>query len=201
MKIYRKIDKVRDILDYFVDKEWTFVNDRLIELWGTMDTRDKQLFNFDIHQLSWEQFSQAHCLGLRVYLVKDDIHTLPSARKKWKKWVAKKSARVENSPWWKMIVFYFDFFLISNSILSTWINATMKTVVSVIVTGREHKDYGFFSTCKLSSLLFTITHIVLFCRLCRLAVAHNILLLCVYAFLAWCAWTVGFLLFKLSGHA
>ncbi|XP_025415733.1 fatty acyl-CoA reductase wat-like [Sipha flava] len=85
LKIYKKIDKVRDILAYFSDKEWTFTNHRLMALWETLSSQDKELFNFDINQLSWEYFSQAHCLGLRVYLVKDDIHTLPAARKKWEK--------------------------------------------------------------------------------------------------------------------
>ncbi|VVC44679.1 Hypothetical protein CINCED_3A006734 [Cinara cedri] len=84
-KIYKKIDKVRDILAYFSDKEWTFINKRLLGMWDTLDKQDQELFNYDIHQLSWEYFSQAHCLGLRVYLVKDDIHTLPAARKKWEK--------------------------------------------------------------------------------------------------------------------
>lgn len=85
LKIYKKIDKVRDILAYFSNKEWTFVNDRIIKLWETQDSQDKELFNFDVNQISWEYFAQAHCLGLRVYLVKDDIHTLPEARKKWDK--------------------------------------------------------------------------------------------------------------------
>ncbi|XP_001946873.2 fatty acyl-CoA reductase wat [Acyrthosiphon pisum] len=85
MNIYNKIDKVSDILAYFTGKEWTFPNNRLLALWDTLDGRDKELFNFDIHQLSWDYFCQAYCLGLRVYLVKDDIHTLPAARKKWEK--------------------------------------------------------------------------------------------------------------------
>lgn len=85
LKIYKKIDKVIDILKYYSDKEWTFTNNRVLELWETLNSQDKELFNFDIYQLSWDYFSQAHCLGLRVYLVKDDIHTLPEARKKWER--------------------------------------------------------------------------------------------------------------------
>lgn len=85
LKIYKKIDQVRHILAYFALRQWTFINDNVLALWDTLDSQDKDLFNFDINQLSWEYFSQAHCLGLRVYLVKDDIHTLPVARKKWKK--------------------------------------------------------------------------------------------------------------------
>lgn len=85
LKIYKKIDKVIDILKYYSNKEWTFTNNRVLELWETLNSQDKELFNFDIYQLSWDYFSQAHCLGLRVYLVKDDIHTLPEARKKWER--------------------------------------------------------------------------------------------------------------------
>lgn len=85
LKIYKKIDKVSVILAYFANKQWTFTNDRVMKLWDSMDDQDKKLFNFDIKSLSWEYFAQAHCLGLRVYLVKDDIHTLPAARKKWEK--------------------------------------------------------------------------------------------------------------------
>lgn len=79
------MDKIRDILAYFCDKHWTFKNDNLQNLWKTLDDQDKELFNFDIDQMSWEYYCEALCLGLRVYLVKDDIHTLPAARKKWQK--------------------------------------------------------------------------------------------------------------------
>ncbi|XP_050540840.1 fatty acyl-CoA reductase wat-like isoform X2 [Daktulosphaira vitifoliae] len=85
LNIYKKLDKVRETLAYFANKEWTFVNDRILRLWDTLDSQDRELFNFDVRQISWEYFSQAHCLGLRVYLVKDDIHTLPNARKKWER--------------------------------------------------------------------------------------------------------------------
>lgn len=73
------------MLLYFGKRQWTFVNDNVQELWNTLDSRDKELFNFDIDQLSWDYFSQAHCLGLRIYLLKDDVHTLPAARIRWKR--------------------------------------------------------------------------------------------------------------------
>lgn len=74
-----------DILYYFADREWIFSNKNVIKLWDNLDSHDKELFNFDVHQISWDFFCQALCLGLRVYLIKDDICTLPAARKKWQK--------------------------------------------------------------------------------------------------------------------
>lgn len=84
-KIYNKFNEVSDKLAYFANRNWKFSNNRTLELWETLDNRDKEIFNFDINQISWEYFSQAHCLGLRVYLVKDDLKTLPAARKKWER--------------------------------------------------------------------------------------------------------------------
>jgi fatty acyl-CoA reductase len=77
--------KVNAILAYYANRNWKFSNEKILKLWENLDSQDKELFNFDINQLSWEKFCQAHCLGLRVYLVKDDLHTLPAARKKWEK--------------------------------------------------------------------------------------------------------------------
>lgn len=86
LKIYNKIDEAQDYLSHFANTEWTFVNDNLLALWDTIDDQDKKLFNFDVNQISWDYFLKAHCLGLRVYLVKDDIYSLPDARKKWKRY-------------------------------------------------------------------------------------------------------------------
>lgn len=85
LKLYKKIDQTQDMLLYFGSRQWTFVNDNVQELWNTLDSRDKELFNFDVDQLSWDYFSQAHCLGLRIYLLEDDVHTLPEARILWKR--------------------------------------------------------------------------------------------------------------------
>lgn len=85
LDIYRKIGQARDTLHYFTDRQWTFTNNNTLALWDTLNSRDKELFNFDLDQLSWDEFSRAQLLGLRVYLAKDDIHTLPAARKKFYK--------------------------------------------------------------------------------------------------------------------
>ncbi|XP_054282498.1 fatty acyl-CoA reductase wat-like [Macrosteles quadrilineatus] len=82
-KIYRKLDKFADTMTYFANRIWTFKNDNTQKLWRTLSEKDKELFFFDIGKMSWEYHAQALCLGLRVYLLKDDIDTLPRARRKW----------------------------------------------------------------------------------------------------------------------
>lgn len=85
MNIYKKIDLAKDTMTYFFDKQWTFMNNNTLALWDTLNSLDKELFNFDINQLQWDQFCRAHLLGLRVYLLNEDIDTLPAARKKFHK--------------------------------------------------------------------------------------------------------------------
>lgn len=70
---------------YFFDREWIFKRDRVSKLWENLAPTDKELFFFDITQLSWERYTPMLLLGLRVYLLKDDICTLPTARRKWKR--------------------------------------------------------------------------------------------------------------------
>lgn len=82
-KIYTKMDNVRDTLRYFASREFVFKNDNTQKLWSRLSDKDKELFFFDISQMSWDVYYRALCIGLRVYLVNDDINTLPLARKKW----------------------------------------------------------------------------------------------------------------------
>ncbi|XP_065213885.1 fatty acyl-CoA reductase wat-like [Planococcus citri] len=84
-KIYKKMNDVREILTYFRSRNWVFKNHNTQELWQSLSNEDKQLFFFNMTDFSWEYFLQAMCLGLRVYLVNDDIHTLPEARIRWRR--------------------------------------------------------------------------------------------------------------------
>lgn len=81
--IYKKLDKFTDTMTYFANRIWTFKNDNTQALWRSLSEKDKKLYFFDMAQMSWEFHAQALCLGLRVYLLKDDIDTLPKARRKW----------------------------------------------------------------------------------------------------------------------
>ncbi|XP_075231059.1 fatty acyl-CoA reductase wat-like [Lycorma delicatula] len=84
-KIYKKLGKFADTMTYFSTRVWTFRNDRVQDLWASLSPEDQEEFFFDLGQMNWEYHAQANCLGLRVYLVKDDIHTLPAARRKWQR--------------------------------------------------------------------------------------------------------------------
>lgn len=86
-KIYDRLSKVGDTLEYFATQEWKFTNYNVQNLWKEMTPEDQSIFFFDMEQMSWRYQTEALCLGLRVYMLKDDVDTLPKARKKWNRWV------------------------------------------------------------------------------------------------------------------
>lgn len=83
--IYKKMKKANTALVFFANKQWEFSDSNTNALWRDMSEVDKKLFFFDIKQMSWDYYAQACAIGLRLYLVKDDLHTLKEARIKWEK--------------------------------------------------------------------------------------------------------------------
>ncbi|KAG8222376.1 hypothetical protein J437_LFUL002995 [Ladona fulva] len=85
LKIYQKINKFSEVISYFSTQYWKFENSNTQELWKRLDPMDQELLPFDMTTMNWDNYFQKHILGLRIYLVKDDISTLPEARKRWKR--------------------------------------------------------------------------------------------------------------------
>lgn len=70
---------------FFANKEWEFHDNNTKALWDGLSEADKKLFFFDIKEMSWDYYAKACAIGLRLYLVKDDLHTLKDARIKWRR--------------------------------------------------------------------------------------------------------------------
>lgn len=77
--------KANSALVFFANKQWEFCDSNTNALWRDLSEADKKLFFFDIKEMSWDYYAQACAIGLRLYLVKDDLHTLKDARIKWEK--------------------------------------------------------------------------------------------------------------------
>ncbi|CAF4887796.1 unnamed protein product [Pieris macdunnoughi] len=83
LKFYSKVIKLAHILFYFSTQDWRFSDDNVREMWRSLPTSDKTVFPFNMADMSWDYMTETFLLGLRVYLVNDDLSTLPEARKKW----------------------------------------------------------------------------------------------------------------------
>lgn len=75
-----------DVLNYFSIHEWKFSNDNIKELLNKMTEEDRENFACDITDIDWDQYFRTYIRGIRMYLIKDPLDTLPKARIKWQRW-------------------------------------------------------------------------------------------------------------------
>jgi len=82
---YKKIHKFSEVIAYFALQSWTFHNNNTTLLIKKMSKLDQSLFRFDMTELNWSEYFKNHVLGIRQYIVKDSIDTIPEAIKRSKK--------------------------------------------------------------------------------------------------------------------
>jgi len=79
LKIYKKINKFCYVISYFSTRDWKFTDGNVQELWQKLDEDDRKLFDFNLDELDWEKYFYTYVRGIRLYLLKDDMSTLPQA--------------------------------------------------------------------------------------------------------------------------
>ncbi|KAH8298433.1 hypothetical protein KR044_002655 [Drosophila immigrans] len=89
IKLYQKIHKNMDALSYFGTEIWTFETTNTDGLWHSLSTADKQLFEFDMSTLNWDNYFARTLVGMRVYLGHEDPsdESLQRAREHMKRYV------------------------------------------------------------------------------------------------------------------
>jgi len=82
---YKKMHKFSEVISYFSLQSWTFHDDNTRSLIKKMSKLDQSLFKFDISKLSWSEYFKKHVLGIRLYILKDTMDSVPEALKLNKK--------------------------------------------------------------------------------------------------------------------
>ncbi|XP_035219500.1 putative fatty acyl-CoA reductase CG5065 [Stegodyphus dumicola] len=81
MRVYQKVHKATQCLEYFTTREWEFQCDNVLMLNDKIPPEDQEVFFFDIRKLNWSYFWENHVLGCRKFILKEDPSTIPAARK------------------------------------------------------------------------------------------------------------------------
>ena len=68
-------------LDFFMTHQWRFVSKNPFRLLDMLSERDRKLFYFDVRDIDWNTYMEGYVLGARRFLLKDDMSTVPAARK------------------------------------------------------------------------------------------------------------------------
>jgi len=74
---YRKLHKFAEVISYFSLQSWTFHDENTRSLVSKLSNQDKSLFHFDVSKLDWNEYFKKHVVGIRMYIVKDPMVTLP----------------------------------------------------------------------------------------------------------------------------
>uniref|UniRef100_A0A182QRX8 Fatty acyl-CoA reductase n=1 Tax=Anopheles farauti TaxID=69004 RepID=A0A182QRX8_9DIPT len=82
-RLARRFQRAADTGEFFAMHEWTFRNDNLRQL-GDRVRRDRAggSFRCDVTGLDWEAYIEAYMLGIRRFVLKDDMDSLGPARAK-----------------------------------------------------------------------------------------------------------------------
>ncbi|KAL2734722.1 fatty acyl-CoA reductase wat-like isoform X2 [Vespula maculifrons] len=83
LQTYKRIHKMSDLLGYFSTTECIYTNERWNKVIAKLSPEDRKLFFCDIKDLVWGAYFPTYFLGIRKYIFKDPIETLPQARIKW----------------------------------------------------------------------------------------------------------------------
>jgi len=81
IRIQRRISDGLEVLQYFTTREWVFYNDKIIELNSKLASIDKEIFKMIIYDIDMDEYFKNIILGARQYCMKEDLSTLPKARR------------------------------------------------------------------------------------------------------------------------
>ncbi|XP_078578216.1 fatty acyl-CoA reductase 1-like [Branchiostoma floridae x Branchiostoma japonicum] len=79
LKMYSRIERVISSLDYFTSHHWEWSHDNADALMAKMGEEDKKIFKFDCRGLHWPTYMENYVLGIKKYVLKEDMDQLPIA--------------------------------------------------------------------------------------------------------------------------
>jgi fatty acyl-CoA reductase len=85
--LYKKAFRALSAFEFFFSKQWIFLSKNSDGIWSKMSTKDRQIFYFNVRDINWRAYFETYILGTRRFILKDDISTLPEAKKNVTKYI------------------------------------------------------------------------------------------------------------------
>ncbi|KAL0122038.1 hypothetical protein PUN28_007080 [Cardiocondyla obscurior] len=92
LKITKRFERAAKTGQFFAMNEWKFHTGNMIELIKIVnESKEKDQFDLDIKNMDWDVYLHQYMLGIRKYILKDNLDTLKHARNKLSKlyWMQK----------------------------------------------------------------------------------------------------------------
>jgi len=81
IRLQKRISFGQVLLSYFTTREWVFYNDNFAAMNYQMCEKDRKAFFQDVEHIDHDAYLKQLILGARQYCMKEDLSTLPAARR------------------------------------------------------------------------------------------------------------------------
>lgn len=81
VRIQRRISDGLQVLQYFTTREWKFHNTRMLRMHEELTPEEKRIFRCIVYNIDIDEYFKNIILGSRQYCMKEDLSTLPKARR------------------------------------------------------------------------------------------------------------------------
>lgn len=68
------------VVQFFTMNEWRFVSRRSKDLLEMMTGKDREVFNFDVRLIDWDDWVKSYVAGMRRFILRESPDTIPQAR-------------------------------------------------------------------------------------------------------------------------
>jgi len=106
LRICDKIQAATKALEYFTTHEWKWTNNNVLSLQNQQTKADRDVFNFNVGEVHWPDFIDNYVKGTRQYVFKEDMSSLPAARKQLRRlyWVDRTVQILVFIMFWKVLL-------------------------------------------------------------------------------------------------
>lgn len=82
VKLYEKVHNLHEVVSFFTDRQWQLNDEKTVDLFESLNVRDKITYNFDITTIEWDLYIIHLIKMLRTHILKDPLSTTPAAQKR-----------------------------------------------------------------------------------------------------------------------
>ncbi|XP_058414560.1 fatty acyl-CoA reductase 2-like isoform X2 [Diceros bicornis minor] len=79
-KLMNQLIRSLSLVEYFIKQTWEWSTDNTEMLMSRLSPEDRRVFNFDVCQLNWLEYIENYVLGVKKYLLKEDMAGIPEAK-------------------------------------------------------------------------------------------------------------------------
>eukprot|EP01135_Chromosphaera_perkinsii_P012104 Nk52_evm42s2579 gene=Nk52_evmTU42s2579 len=81
LRAYNRLEKHLDAYYFFTSNDWSWSYVNPENVMECMNEEDMKLFDYDVGRINWHKYTEDFCLGVKKYVLKEDMSRLQVARR------------------------------------------------------------------------------------------------------------------------